>query len=146
MFEIDQSIISIEELNSVIKRKVESKGIPQELYGETTNNIEGITLKNNVITLREQLDAVLQHLNEMNAKYEIHEVPITSHRPYIGRVIVFLKRVMRKITRWLFQTYYWQETEFNKATVMTLNELIKVQYSLISLLEEQEERSKKNEN
>ena len=63
------------------------------------------------------------------------EKPLRSNHRVIGGLIVFCKKVVRKLTRWLFQPYYQQQTDFNSAVTKTVSDMIKVQEMLITLSE-----------
>uniref|UniRef100_UPI0019310E6C hypothetical protein n=1 Tax=Anaerophilus nitritogenes TaxID=2498136 RepID=UPI0019310E6C len=49
---------------------------------------------------------------------------ITSHREYIGKLIVFGKKVARKLLKWYINPITEQQTRFNNATVNTVQTLI----------------------
>lgn len=49
--------------------------------------------------------------------------PIKSHRKYIGKLIVFLKKVIRKCLKWYINPITEQQTIFNDATLQTIEQL-----------------------
>jgi len=51
------------------------------------------------------------------------ERPITSHRKWIGRFIVFGKKVVRKFLRWYVSETFQMQTNFNASVTRSINEL-----------------------
>lgn len=137
MIEIDSGIIDPEVLYQRVKTTAKAKNISQEFYNTTETGNEA-----NIYTLRRAMLRICQNMQMMKATQVIEEKPVFSNRPVIGKAIVFCKRVYRKLTRWLFQTYYLQQTTYNEATTRTIEDLIRVQEDLIFILESYIERSK----
>lgn len=135
MIEVDSRIISPDALLDRVKMSVKMKNIPEEFFGNG-GTVYGDSSEATLEKIRGEMSLVYYNLQTMNTTWEIHEVPITSHRPVIGRFIVFGKRVFRKLTRWLFRTYYEQQTRFNGAATRTISDMIRVQELLISNLEQ----------
>ena len=131
MIEINPKIIDPRVLEARVVQVMNKKGISNE----------------NAITISENLHRILcsirQDFTNLSASAKIRELPICSHRRFIGRCIVFMKRVFRKITRWLFSAYYNQQNEFNAAVVRTLDDMICLQEIMIANMENQD---KNNEN
>ena len=48
---------------------------------------------------------------------------ITSHRRFVGKSIVFLKRIIRKLLRWLVTNPFLQQREFNASVTRSVNEI-----------------------
>lgn len=141
MIEIDSSIISAEVLYDRVKTSAKMKSIPKEFYGDTAyDKAEAV----GVNRMKEEMLSVYQNLQMMNASWVIGEKPIMSNRPVIGKAIVFCKKVFRKLTRWLFRTYYDQQTVFNGAVTRTISDMIKVQEMLIQLYEQNERKEEQN--
>jgi len=61
---------------------------------------------------------------------------ITSHRPIIGTAIVFVKKIVRKLLRWLISYPFTSVEEFNQSTVSALHHL---KDGLITMHQEQSE-------
>lgn len=49
------------------------------------------------------------------------EYVITSHRKFIGPVIVFAKKIMRKCLRWYINPIVYSQNEFNGSITRTIN-------------------------
>lgn len=138
MIEIDSKIIDGEALFERVKLSAKMKNIPEEFYikDEQDSQVEAVTANR----IREEMLIVYQNLQMMNATWIIGEKPIVSNRPVIGPVIVFCKKAFRKLTRWLFRTYYEQQTDFNGAATRTISDMIRVQELLIKAYEESERK------
>ena len=130
MLEINSKVVDVSELERKIETKIIEKNIPSEIQLEDVSSL-----------LLKELVILRQNYSELNNKWKIHEVEISSHRPVIGRCIVFSKKVIRKLTRWLFSTYYNQQSEFNSATVRTIGDMIRIQHLLIEKLSEEEKNN-----
>ena len=143
MIEIDSKIIDADVLYERIKTTAKMKQISQEFYGE---KVEETFNEIDLDKVRKEMVEVYQNLQMMNATWVIGERPLKSTRPVIGGLIVFCKRVYRKLTRWLFQTYYQQQTEFNGAATRTISDMIRVQELLIQLYENEKKKEDNNGN
>ena len=135
MIEIDSRIISPDALLDRVKVSVRMKNIPQDFFGNDTATVcdsDAFVLDR----IRSEMDSVYHNLQTMNVTWEIHEIPIISNRPVIGKLVVFGKRAFRKLTRWLFRTYYEQQTYFNGAATRTISDMIRIQELLISNIEQ----------
>lgn len=137
MIEIDSRIISPEALLQRVKNSAQMKNIDKEFFSgqmpATGATVPGTV---DISRIRAEMDIAYHNLNAMNETWEIHETPITSHRPVIGKLIVFGKKVFRKLTRWLFKSYYEQQTWFNGAATRTISDMIRVQELLIQGVEQ----------
>lgn len=131
MFIIDPQIINSKVLEVKLGEKLCRYNINASLDEE--NDI----YKGNASMLKILIE-IKRNFQKMDLLKEIKEQPIISHRPYLGRIIVFLKRGFRKLTRWLFQTYYNQANEFHISTVQTLSKMIILQEQIIMALQKQE--------
>ena len=66
-------------------------------------------------------DADIQQMRDLAENYAYR--PIYSCRKYIGKFIVFGKRVVRKLLKWYLEPVCFQQTEFNLAVVGTVSKL-----------------------
>jgi len=82
---------------------------------------------------------MLQHITAMDALREnLAFRQLYSCRKYIGKFIVFFKRVVRKCLKWYIEPICFQQTEFNNAAFsafICLTELQKAQMDRIETLE-----------
>lgn len=132
MVDIDPSVAQPKELDNTINRKLLAKGIhtyDRDLeWGEA-----GCSLS--ARQLRIQMNNIRRDYQKMCVSWEICEQPIVSHRPFIGKFIVFCKRVVRKLTRWLVLPYVVQIMNFHSATICVIEEMMKLQEQLVMMEE-----------
>ena len=135
MIEIDSSIINPTALLDRVKASVRMKNIPGDFFSE--GSAEGVASGACFAEkIRGEMQLVYYNLQTMNETWEIRELPIVSDRPVIGKLIVFGKKVFRKLTRWLFRSYYDQQIWFNGAVTRTVSDLIRVQEMLLNDVEQ----------
>ena len=124
MIEIDPGIIDSEELLRRVKTSVIRKKIPEKFFGFEAE--ERLDYSDQILA---DIAANLQKLKE---SYAIVERPIASNRPVIGGLIVLIKKVYRKKTRWIFASYYQQQTQINETIMQTLSGMIELQELMIT--------------
>ena len=124
MIEIDPGIIYSEELLRRVKTSVIRKKIPEKFFGFEAE--ERLDYSDQILA---DIAANLQKLRE---SYAIVERPIASNRPVIGGLIVLIKKIYRKMTRWIFASYYQQQTQINETIMQTLSGMIELQELMIT--------------
>lgn len=124
MIEIDPGIIDSDELMRRVKASTMTKQIPKKFFGlEAGENCD----------YSEQILAnIAGCLERLKTSYAIVEKPIVSNRPVIGGLIVFLKKVYRKVTRWIFASYYQQQTQINETIMQTLSGMLELQEFMVT--------------
>lgn len=132
MFEIDSKIVDADSLLQRVANIAKSRQIAEEFYVSEKNDAGAC----NYYEVRDMMQKIYENLQVMNVTWPICEKPLRSNHRVIGGVIVFCKKIVRKLTRWLFQPYYQQQTEFNSAVTKTVSDMIKVQEMLITLGEQ----------
>ena len=75
---------------------------------------------------------IAANLQKLRESYAIVERPIASNRPVIGGLIVLIKKIYRKMTRWIFASYYQQQTQINETIMQTLSGMIELQELMIT--------------
>lgn len=130
MIEIDAAIIDADLLLERVRITAASRQIPEEFYGNVSGRTT-LTADTCLIRMHQEMVSVYQNLQMMNATWILAEKELYSTRPVIGRWIVLGKRIFRRLTRWLLQPFYQQQTEFNGAAVRTISDMIRVQELLI---------------
>ncbi len=120
MIEINSEIIDSKLLEERVRSKMKLKLIHVD---SSTSAIRD---------MNKMLNSIRESFQRLLCSSRIRELPISSHRKLIGGGIVFIKRVFRKLTRWLFSTYYNQQNEFNETVVQTINKMIALQENMIS--------------
>ncbi len=132
MIEIDPGIIDGKILFERVKATAKTQNISKDFYNSNDNYLTDISINK----LHEVMTGFYKNLHMMNATWAIEDKPLASTRPLIGGTIVFCKRVVRKLLRWLFIPFYQQQSEFNGAVTKTLSDMIKIQEILIREYEE----------
>lgn len=130
MFYIDESIISSSELMNRLELSVSDKGIGLSSYSPNEGNAESDCIQQSL----EKIGILVDRLESL---YTIYEVPIRSHRKYLGKYIVFSKKVFRKLTRWFVHPYINQQNSINQLVVKLIREIIEVEKILISTIEQE---------
>lgn len=139
MIEIDSGIIDAGLLFERVKLMAASKEISEEFYINTAVSSASFA---GFDQIHREMLSVYQNLQMMNATWIITEKELHSSKPVIGRFIVLGKRIFRKLTRWLFRSYYEQQTDFNGAATRTISDMIRVQELLIQSCKAAEEGGK----
>ncbi|MBQ8189511.1 MAG: hypothetical protein IJZ44_07000 [Lachnospiraceae bacterium] len=133
MFEVSPEVIDANELLYRVETSVMKNNIPKEYFGmEIEQGSRGVENRRQVL-----LDSLQTKLNWLRESYSIQELPIRSNRPVIGKFIVFAKKVFRKLTRWLFASYYHQQTTINGVIVQTMTEMMELQEMLITIYDQE---------
>lgn len=131
MLEINSRIVDADSLFQRVVNTAKSRQIADEFYGGELKS----PYKNNYCEMRDMMQSVYDNLQVMNTTWPICEKPLRSNHRVIGGAIVFCKKIVRKLTRWLYQPYFQQQTDFNSAVTKTVSDMIKVQEMLITLSE-----------
>ena len=133
--ELDNRIIDSNTLKKNLIRSAQEKNIPPQYMGDS---IDGQEISVSLPQLREVSMKTDRMLTELTRDWQIREMPITSHRHIIGHLIVILKKTFRKTTRWLFSSYYEQESKFNYEVVQCLSEVHTMQKMILKYIEQEE--------
>lgn len=132
MIDIDPCVGQPKELDNTINRKLLAKGI--HAYGKDLE-LDEAGCAPNARQLRIQMNSIHNNYQKMCVSWEICEQPFVSHRPFVGKLIVFCKRVVRKLTRWLITPYIAQIMNFHSATMCVIEEMMKLQEQLVMMEE-----------
>lgn len=135
MIEIDPGIMDPDELMRRVKTSALRKKIPERF--------SGVEMENHDDYSEQILADITANLQKLRGIYAIVEKPIASNRPIIGGLIVFVKKVYRKMTRWIFASYYQQQTQINETVMQTLSGMIELQEFMINTYQK-EGRGKDN--
>ncbi len=124
MIEIDPGIIDSDELMRRVKTSAMKKQIPEKFFGLGSED---------ACDYSEQILAnITGCLEKLKTSYAIVERPIVSNRPVIGGLIVFIKKIYRKMTRWIFSSYYQQQTQINETIMQTLSGMLELQEYMVT--------------
>jgi O-antigen chain-terminating methyltransferase len=110
IFEIDLDNINIEDIMNQIRKKIQEKGIIDEEieFGQISSEEE---------MLPEYL-RMINNLWDVNSYSNIH-----SHRKVIGKIIIFIKKIIRKSIFWYINPIVQQQNQFNAFATRTLNSM-----------------------
>lgn len=90
-------------------KSIEEKVIFNKLIGNNKTAIK-CDINNNYL---ESFNNKLKLMNNLRENYAFKS--ISSHRPYLGACIIFIKRVIRKLLKWYIEPICFQQTKFNVA-------------------------------
>ncbi len=96
IFEINDEKIDVEEIMDNIRKNIKQHVVEEELPDLNT------------------LPGVENEILNNTGWYVDPEQPITSHRRFTGKFIVFGKKVVRKFLRWYINPPFNQQREFNR--------------------------------
>ena len=89
---------------------------------DTDRNVSSNSSKKVINEINE--DFLQQDIKMVNSLYYINPYKnITSHRKVIGKIIIFIKKVMRKLLSWYITPMIEQQNEFNTFTTKVLNSM-----------------------
>lgn len=110
MFEIDLENINIEDIMNQIRKKIQEKGvIDEEIEFDQTSSEE---------------EMLSEYLRMVNNLWDVSSYDnIHSHRKTLGKIIVFIKKVIRKSIFWYIDPIVQQQNEFNSFATRTLNSM-----------------------
>lgn len=120
---LKSSVIDSTTLDRKIKRKVAEINITDS-FSNGYPDQDGKTVN----TLLLELDRSIATLKSI---YVIKNTNITSHRKYIGSFIVFCKKVIRRLLKWLFFSYIDQQNQMNAKTIETIELIEELQKKII---------------
>ncbi|PZE20814.1 class I SAM-dependent methyltransferase [Paenibacillus xerothermodurans] len=87
---------------------------------------------------------LLSEIEQNNRNWNVSaEHPITSHRPTLGRFIVFGKKLVRKLLRWYINPAFDKQSNFNGSVTRSLNNVRDILAELTKDIEYVNEQSSK---
>ena len=114
MIEIDNSIISPEQLLDRVRKNVLNKSNDDINTYQNLNVFDNSNINFNVNEkIRTAQITAFINLNE----------PIKSHRKLFGPIIIFIKKVIRKTICWYAERLMRQQMRYNDAVVVALSEI-----------------------
>ncbi len=113
-----QDKINVEEIMTKIRADIKAK----KARGELPEDIdERLALR---LQQSETPEDIKDQLREMNVRWHISsEHPPTSETPFIGPVVILVKRVIRKLTRWYVGDVARQTSAFNMQAVWAMGQM-----------------------
>ena len=112
------------ELEELVASRVESKVVAREYSRQDIENIKDRNLRviEGALSLS---DERLEKLRRMCQLWDVQIVPaeISSHRKFIGPIIVGFKRLLFPVVRYLLKDFVRQQRDFNASAIVLLAEL-----------------------
>lgn len=113
--------VDVGQIMAEIQERVRQKKVSGEYNEEEVQRIAQMELQVRDV-LPGYKDELTHHLDILNDIWDPKEpVPLTSHRPVIGRLIVAAKTLLRKITSPYINMMLARQTQFNSHLVQLLN-------------------------
>jgi len=129
MINIDNKIIDPKILMERVRKDVlHKKKIEYEMNASINGNMD-------LSDLSKDIDSIYINIQKLNENWQISDMTIKSHRKYIGRFIVFVKRLVRKMIYWFIRPYWDQQVNFNAATTRAISDIARIQSKLINSIE-----------
>lgn len=114
--EIDDNNINVEKIMEQIKKEISRREYKNDLVQTLEKGAK--TASFNLYQL-EEYQSLINRTWNYSANY-----PISSHRKYIGKLIIFVKKCIRKLLGWYINPLVEKQVEFNANMVQAYNELI----------------------
>ena len=119
---------------------IEEKVIFEKLTNKRTNELENCSsnIENNdnnlfnankISNYISEINGYIKTLEETRQNYAFR--PLFSYRKFIGRIIVFCKKVIRKLLKFYVEPIAFQQTEFNNAVTPTIGRMTEIQNELL---------------
>lgn len=85
---------------------------------------QAVIKENAVSSYTLDFDELNKWKNKNNSKYEVRShLPITSHRKFIGKLLIGGKKTVRKFLKWYINPIVEQQNEFNGSVTASINAL-----------------------
>jgi hypothetical protein len=85
---------------------------------------DGISNTTYMTNRKIRIHNMIEYLNNVNEFYNIDtNREINSHRKYVGKILVFIKKVIRKVSKWYINSVFDQQRLYNANVARYLNEL-----------------------
>ena len=113
--EIRDDTVDVRKIMEEIRSRIKERGIQEVDFPDT------LSLANEIGELPENPTMEDDRLL-VNTTWDVMaERPITSHRRFLGPILVFGKKVVRKLLRWYVNPFVDQQRNFNAAMVRLMN-------------------------
>lgn len=121
---------------------IEEKVIFEKLYSDkngSNNNLFGSNTMANT-----NIQAISENILALDrSKDNLAFRPIFSHRPILGNLIIFIKRIIRKCTKFYIEPICFQQTEFNNISTTVHKQTLTFIGNIASRVNDYEDRLNK---
>lgn len=123
--------LTLEKIMERIKSSLQNAQKDREvLKSKPISNVEKISYSNDFIHHLSQLNIEIE---QANRKWSVDpEYHVVSHRPRLGRFIVFGKKFIRKFLRWYINPVFKNQRDFNGSVTRSLNSVLRILPNLVS--------------
>lgn len=132
MVDLDPCVMQPEELDNAINSKLLAKGIHANEQEPEWGEVEVVP---SARQLRDQMNSIRNSFQKLCTTREVADLPFVSRGSFFGRLIVFYKRIVRKLIKGALYPYIVQVMNFHSATISVMEEMIKLQEQLVVLEE-----------
>ena len=140
MLEVNNKVANKDELENKLNKVIASKDMPiieEEAEFNDDDNLSKIA------RIRRSLTDVNRRLNVLDSLWSIQEdQELKTTKKHFNRIRKFSKKVIRKLTRFLFRPIYEQQSEFNNVTVKALSSLNNAVKNLLDEVKDLEDQLK----
>ncbi|MDI3534977.1 MAG: hypothetical protein PWQ82_1342 [Thermosediminibacterales bacterium] len=120
IFEINDEEINVEQIMEQIRQNIKKRKIKEV----DLPDLESLALEDNDYNASFNRTEFEENVKYNNIAWNIQtEYQITSHRKIIGRLIVFAKKILRKLLRWYINPPFYRQREFNASVTRSLNQI-----------------------
>lgn len=120
IIKVDYDNIDVEDIMRQIRENIRSRGYSDKEIQTLNKPLDSITEDNEEFSMSD----FQQYVSLNNVRWNtVKAGAITSGRRYIGFIIVFLKRLVRKLSYWYVQFLFDQQNEFNSSVTNSINSI-----------------------
>lgn len=123
IIKIDYDNIDVEEIMNQIRENIKKRNYsPEELSSLNNKKDFGSSSASTFF----ELPKLEEYIAQNNSRWNIQKAgPIKSDKKLIGSIIVFVKKVIRKLSYWYIEFLVDQQTAFNASATNSINETVK---------------------
>lgn len=116
----DEMPIDIQSIMKDIKSKIEKEGLTEDII-----DLKDVSIINNEVNLDVfEIDKLIYYMNNVNVMWDIQAYRNLPTQPgLIGKTKVFIKKVIRKLTKFYIEPIVEDQRAFNSNVVNSLNQI-----------------------
>lgn len=135
LFEVNPSVIDANELLKRVRQNVlmvpENSDISQKDAGFA---IDGTIDK--IQLIQDNLDDMLTNIQTMKITWNHQKAPLGFRNRHLRPIVVFVKKVVRKLLFWMIKPYIEQQNAFNGAVTRAITSSLQAQQQLLKSLKD----------